>query len=78
MKIKADDKLLLVKYSDMYEKDCINIHKEYLKNNGYCWFGKYGTTISKKSVNSVMQSENPAIILTHKAKYYLLCRYIHY
>ena len=71
MKINADDKLLLVKYSDMYGKDCRTIHKEYLKNNGYCWFGKYGTTISKKSIDLVLQSENPMIILTHKSKYYL-------
>lgn len=71
MIVRENEKVLLIKYSDMYIKDSINAHLEVLKLKGSCWFGKFGAKTSEKNIKKIMNSDSPKIILTHKKNFYI-------
>ena len=66
MIIKKDDKLLVVRYSNVYGEDVMLNHKKTLEKYGYCYFGKFGAKPSQKHYNEIMQSEHPRLLLISK------------
>lgn len=61
-----EQKFLLMRYSTTPQKDCIEQHKQVLKEYGCCWFGKIGSAPSERILNSVFHEENPTIVLYKK------------
>lgn len=47
------------------ENGTIAAHEEVIKRNGYVWYGKLGSRISMKSTSSIMENDNPKILLIH-------------
>ena len=73
MKIKNGKKAFIVRYSDFLKENCIDIHKDVLAQNGYCWFGKLGQKPSNRYASLVLAEEEPVIILRSKKEDYI-CR----
>ena len=71
MNLRKRQKLLIIRYGSQIIPKCITLHKETLETFGYCWFGKLGTIPSKKSIDSVLNEDEPAIILYSRNEAYL-------
>lgn len=61
--LQQGQKLLILRYGKQIIENCIELHQEVIEEFGYCWFGKLGTVPSKKSIDAVLEEENPSIIL---------------
>lgn len=70
-KLVPGQNLLVLKYSTSIKKDIIEEHKALIKKNGYCWYGKIGSTTSDKIVSAIKAADNPAIILYTKGSLFL-------
>lgn len=66
LEIQNGQKVLVIRYGTNIVADCIDKHKEVIKNNGFCWFGKIGTAPSDKVIKSVFEEDAPVIILYSK------------
>lgn len=67
MQIYKDQVVLLMKYSDVFEKNVVNIHQEILNRTGYVWYGKVGATPSLKTLNLISKKGEYFCIL-HSSK----------
>jgi hypothetical protein len=43
----------------------IKAHEEYIKKNGFVWYGKFGSVIAQKFVKTILDNENPKVLLIH-------------
>jgi len=71
MKIKAEEILIVVRYSNKYEKECILKHQEVIDKYGFVWFGKCGNVIRKENAESVLSQDKPKIILYSRTGSYI-------
>lgn len=71
MKIKANENLIVVRYSNKYESDCIQKHQEVINKEGFVWFGKCGNVIRKVNAENILSQDNPKIILYSRAGTYI-------
>ena len=71
MKIKANENLIVVRYSNKYENECILKHQEVIKREGFVWFGKCGNVIRKVNAENILSQENPKVILYSKSGSYI-------
>lgn len=71
MEIKKNEKLLIVRYSDLYEKDSMEKHIEVLKKIKYVYFGKFGSKPSEKNIKQIMKENSPKIILKSSKSVYI-------
>jgi len=63
MEIKQGQLVLLVRYSSIFQKDPIEDHINILKKNGYVWYGKYGASPSRKTIDQIKDSGFYYVIL---------------
>lgn len=70
-KLQQGQKLLVLRYGKQIIENCIELHQETIEEIGYCWFGKLGTVPSKKSIDAVLEEENPTIILYARGSAFL-------
>lgn len=61
--LQQGQKLLVLRYGKQIIEDCIELHQKKIHELGYCWFGKLGTVLSKKSVDAMLEEDNPMLIL---------------
>lgn len=71
--MKPGQKILVLRYGNNIISDCIEKHQEVIKEYGYCWFGKIGTSPSTKIINALLAEDEPEIILYKKGKAHM-CR----
>ena len=71
MKVKDGEKILVVRFSNMYGEDSIEKHNEVLKNKGYVYFGKFGSRVSQKHYKEVMACKHPRVLLISKDDAYI-------
>lgn len=69
--LQQGQKLLVVRYGKQIIKNCIELHQEKIDSLGYCWFGKLGTVPSKKSIDAMLDEENPMLILYARSSAYI-------
>lgn len=69
MKVSTGEKAILIKYSGVYKKNPMEIHLDFLKQNGYVWFGKTGLRPTEKVVNSYKNEDGTYKIILYSAKY---------
>ena len=60
-------KTIALRFGENLAPECGTIlaHDELIKENGSVWYGKFGNPLSDKVINSVMENENPKILLIH-------------
>jgi len=75
MKIYKDQVVLLMKYSDIFEKNTIEAHQEVLKTVGYVWYGKVGATPSIKTLNLILLNNEYYCILHSSKNGSFLCSF---
>lgn len=63
--------VLVMRYSDEIQKNCILLHRDILMQTGYCWYGKVGMAPSEKTINPVMNEGTPVMILYNRKQSYL-------
>lgn len=61
--MKQGQKFIVIRFGANIIEDAIQKHIEVLNDKGYCWFGKIGVVPSEKSINYILNDENPMIIL---------------
>lgn len=56
---------IALRFSDNYapEEGTINLHQEIINSNGYVWYGKYGCSISSKTIKEILDLKTPKILL---------------
>lgn len=68
--MKKGQKFLVIRYADNIVDNCIDLHREVLEKIGFCWFGKIGTSPSKKILSSVLEEEIPIVVLYKSGEAY--------
>ena len=60
-------KTIALRFSNNFAPDIgtIAAHNAMIKENGFVWYGKLGSRISQKTVEVIMENENPKILLIH-------------
>ena len=58
-------KTIALRFSDNYapKEGTINLHNEVIERNGYVWYGKFGSGISKSIKEELLNLEEPKILL---------------
>lgn len=46
----------------------IAVHQNMIEKNGYVWYGKFGSRVSDSVSSSILDNENPRILLIHSGK----------
>lgn len=69
--LQQGQNLLVLRYGKQIIENCIELHKEKIDELGYCWFGKLGTVPSKKSIDAMLNEENPMLILYARGSAYI-------
>lgn len=46
----------------------IAVHQKIIDNNGYVWYGKFGSPVSKKVSTIILEKDNPKILLIQSGK----------
>ncbi len=54
----------------------IKTHEDIIHTRGYVWYGKIGSTISKKAEEMIFDNPNPRILLIHSGTQYRYWAYI--
>lgn len=62
-RLRQGQKLLVLRYGKQIISNCIELHEEKIEDIGFCWFGKLGTIPSNKSIEAVLEEDDPAIVL---------------
>ena len=71
LRIAKDEKIILIRYSDMFGYDTIQEHINIINNLGYCYFGKVGKKTSSMHLKELLESKEPKIILNSKKAAYI-------
>ena len=64
--MREGQKFLVIKYGTHIIDNCISKHRDVIKHDGFCWFGKVGTIPSDAFMKEVLAEEEPTIILCGK------------
>lgn len=46
----------------------IKVHQNMIEENGYVWYGKFGSPVSEKVSSSIFENDNPRILLIQSGK----------
>lgn len=63
MTICKNEILILMRYSNKIESDCVNKHIDILNKNGKVWFAKCGNKLTNKNIDMFMNNNQHRIIL---------------
>ncbi|MDM0611609.1 hypothetical protein QTH09_11290 [Clostridium perfringens] len=77
MKVCKDEKILLIRYSNLKGINCMEEHIKKLNNNKFVWFGKIGGALNKNFLRFVEEKDsakNNYLMLVSKNESYL-CEY---
>ncbi len=60
-------KTIALRFGETIAPECgtIQAHNEIITKYGKVWYGKFGNTISDKVINTIMETDNPKILLIH-------------
>jgi hypothetical protein len=63
-------KTITLRYSENFapNEGTILEHQKLIDLNGYVWYGKLGTPISRKVAKEIVENEDPKILLIHSGK----------
>ena len=63
-------KTIALRFADTFapNEGTIAAHKKLIDINGFVWYGKLGSAVSKKVINEILQNDNPKILLIHSGK----------
>lgn len=63
-------KTIALRFSDNFAPPdgTIAEHRKCIKENGFVWYGKLGTSVSDKVSQEIMQNDSPMILLIHSGK----------
>lgn len=63
-------KTVALRFADNFAPDegTIAAHEEIIESNGYVWYGKLGSAVSKKVIDEILQNNHPKILLIHSGK----------
>lgn len=63
-------KTVALRFADNFAPDegTTAAHENLIYQNGFVWYGKLGSVVSKKIINDILQNENPKILLIHSGK----------
>ncbi len=58
---------IALRYAENFAPDegTIQAHQDLIDANGYVWYGKLGSTVSKKKVELLLSQDKPRILLIH-------------
>lgn len=70
-RLRQGQKLLVLRYGKQIISNCIELHEEKIEDIGFCWFGKLGTIPSNKSIEAVLEEDDPAIVIYARGAAYL-------
>ena len=59
-----------LRYFDKFAPECgtIQAHEKVIKEFGYVWYGKLGSTVSSTNIQTILNNEEPKILLIHSGK----------
>ena len=59
-----------LRFFDKFAPKCgtIQAHEEVIKEFGYVWYGKLGSTVSSTNIQTILNNEEPKILLIHSGK----------
>ena len=59
-----------LRYFDKFAPECgtIQAHEEVIKEFGYVWYGKLGSAVSFTNTQTILNNEEPKILLIHSGK----------
>ena len=59
-----------LRYFDKFAPECgtIQAHEEVIKEFGYVWYGKLGSAVSLTNIQTILNNEEPKILLIHSGK----------
>ncbi len=66
-----DEEVLMLRYSNTFQEDCMNLHIQVNKKCGYCWFGKIGRAPSDKLITKILKNKHPQLMLYSLGEQYL-------
>lgn len=69
--LQQGQKILILRYGKQIVEECIKLHQEIIEDLGYVWFGKLGTAPGKNSIDSMLDEEQPKLILYARGEGYL-------
>jgi hypothetical protein len=78
MKIKAGQKFILFRYSDIHVKNTMKIHAEIIQRIGYVWYGKIGATPSEKSIIATRSGDSFHCIFHSSKSGSYICTFTEY
>ena len=63
-------KTVALRFSDKFapEMGTIKTHEQLMKDKGFVWYGKLGLPLSQKAIDTIMNNENPKILLVHSGR----------
>ena len=63
-------KTVALRFSDKFapEIGTIKTHEQLMKDKGFVWYGKLGLPLSQKVIDTIMNNENPKILLVHSGR----------
>lgn len=63
-------KTVALRFANNFAPDegTIAAHEEIIESNGYVWYGKMGSAVSKKVIDEILQNNHPKILLIHSGK----------
>ncbi len=70
VKLEYGTKMVLMKYGNT-PHNCIDLHIEELKKNGFCWFGKIGVSPSISVIRNKIGTENFLVLLYCQGEIYI-------
>ena len=61
---------IALRFSDNFAPDAGTIaeHNKCILEKGFVWYGKLGSTVSEKVRTSILENENPRILLIHSGR----------
>lgn len=63
-------KTIALRFSDNFAPECgtIAAHEEIIQKYGYVWYGKLGNRVSDVMIQTIMETDDPKILLIHSGK----------
>lgn len=63
-------KTIALRFGEHFAPECgtIAAHEEIIKQNGYVWYGKMGSAVSEKNISTILENEQPQILLICSGK----------
>ena len=63
-------KTIALRFADNFapKEGTIAAHENLIRQNGFVWYGKLGSVVSKKAIHDILENDNPKILLIHSGK----------